>query len=111
MLGRSSRSRNFFRKLLVNGVSNSKAAIQNDCLIRLYDADAELKAISSELDSFDGKKDPIRCNLLVNQLRTAQDKVISLLFQLMDDCNCKRASRDYRMKFPDEILLSEGSES
>jgi len=111
MLSRSSRSRNFFRKLIVNGVSNSKAAIQNDCLMRLYDADAELKAISSELDSFDGKKDPIRCNLLVNQLRTAQDKVISLLFQLMDDCNCERASRDYRMKFPDEILLSEGSES
>ena len=111
MLGRSSRSRNFFRKLVVNGVNNSKAAIQNDCLMRLYDADAELKAISSELDSFDGKKDPIRCNLLVNQLRTAQDKVISLLFQLMDDCNCERASRDYRMKFPDEILLSEGSES
>lgn len=79
--------------------------------MRLYYADAELKAISSELDSFDGKKDPIRCNLLVNQLRTAQDKVISLLFQLMDDCNCERASRDYRMKFPDEILLSEGSES
>lgn len=111
MLGRSSRSRNFFKKLVVNGVNNSKAAIQNDCLMRLYDADAELKAISSELDSFDGKKDPIRCNLLVNQLRTAQDKVISLLFQLMDDCNCERASRDYRMKFPDEILLSEGSES
>lgn len=100
-----------YLKLVVNGVSNSKAAIQNDCLMRLYDADAELKAISSELDSFDGKKDPIRCNLLVNQLRTAQDKVISLLFQLMDDCNCERASRDYRMKFPDEILLSEGSES
>lgn len=108
---RSTRPRNFFRKLVVNGVNNSKAAAQNDCLMRLYMADSELKAISSELDSFDGKKDPVRCNLLVNQLRTAQDKVISLLFQLMDDCNCERASRDYRMKFPDEILLSEGSES
>lgn len=79
--------------------------------MRLFDADTELKAISRELDSFDGKKDPIRCNLLVNRLRTSQDKVISLLFQLMDECNCERASRDYRMKFPDEILLSEGSES
>lgn len=103
--------RNYFRKLVVKSVKNSKVQIQNDCLVRLYDADAELKAISTELDSFDGKKDPIRCNLLVNQLRTAQDKVISLIFQLMDDCNCERASRDYRMKFPDEILLSEGSES
>lgn len=108
---RSTRSRNFFTELVVNGVNNSKTDIQNDCLMRLYDADSELKVISSELDSFDGKKDPVRCNLLVNQLRTAQDKVISLLFQLMDDCNCERASRDYRMKFPDEILLSEGSES
>lgn len=88
-----------------------KAAMRNDCLLRLYDADSELKTISNELDSFDGKKDPIRCNLLVNQLRTAQDKVISLLFQLMDEFRCERASRDYRMKFPDEILLSEGSES
>lgn len=96
---------------MVDGVNSSKTALQNDCLMRLYDADAELKAISSELDSFDGKKEPVRCNLLVNQLRTAQDKVISLLFQLMDECNCERASRDYRMKFPDEILLSEGSES
>lgn len=111
MLRNTSRSRNFFRKLVVDGVKNSKTALQNDCLMRLYDADAELKAISSELDSFDGKKEPVRCNLLVNQLRTAQDKVISLLFQLMDDCSCERASRDYRMKFPDEILLSEGSES
>lgn len=111
MLRRSSRSKEFFRKLVVNGVSSSKTVLQNDCLMRLYVANAELKAISSELDSFDGKKDPVRCNLLVNQLRTAQDKVISLLFQLMDDCNCERASRDYRMKFPDEILLSEGSES
>lgn len=107
----SSRPRSLFRKLVLNGVNSSKTAIQNDCLMRLYDADSELKAISTELDSFDGKKDPVRCNLLVNQLRTAQDKVISLLFQLMDECNCERASRDYRMKFPDEILLSEGSES
>lgn len=29
----------------------------------------------------------------------------------MDECGCERASRDYRMKFPDEILLTEGSES
>lgn len=107
----STRSRNLFRKLVVDRVNESKIATQNDCLIRLYYADSELKSISRELDSFDGKKDPVRCNLLVNQLRTAQDKVISLLFQLMDDCNCERASRDYRMKFPDEILLSEGSES
>lgn len=111
MLGRSTRPRSLFRKLVLNGVNNSKTAIQNDCLMRLYDADSELKAISTELDSFDGKKDPVRCNLLVNQLRTAQDKVISLLFQLMDECSCERAPRDYRMKFPDEILLSEGSES
>ncbi|KAG9509725.1 Lateral signaling target protein 2-like protein [Fragariocoptes setiger] len=111
MSRRASRPCNFFKKLVVGGVNRSKASIQNNCLIKLYHADAELKSISNELDSFDGKKDPQRCSLLVNQLRTAQDKVINLLFQLMDECNCERASRDYRMKFPDEILLAEGPES
>ena len=31
--------------------------------------------VASELDSFDGRKDPERCNALVNQLRVCQDKV------------------------------------
>lgn len=61
MIRRSSRPRN----LTLAKVNHCSS----DSLVRLYHADAELKAISNELDSFDGKKDPVRCNLLVNQLR------------------------------------------
>ena len=38
-------------------------------LMRFYYADEELNMIASELDSFDGRKDPVRCTNLVNQLR------------------------------------------
>ena len=31
--------------------------------------------MATELDSFDGRKDPERCTSLVNQLRMCQDKV------------------------------------
>lgn len=36
--------------------------------------------------------------------RYAQDKVMQLLFQLMDEWSCDRASRDYRQKFPEDLL-------
>lgn len=36
--------------------------------------------------------------------RSAQDKVICLLFQLMDEWRCRRADRDYRLKFPDDLV-------
>jgi len=38
-------------------------------------ADEELNAVATELDSFDGRKDPERCATLVYQLRQCQDKV------------------------------------
>ena len=36
--------------------------------------------------------------------RAAQDKVITLLFQLMDEWHCERSDRGYRQKFPDDLL-------
>lgn len=39
-------------------------------------ADEELNAVATELDSFDGRKDPERCATLVYQLRQCQDKVL-----------------------------------
>ncbi|XP_074602263.1 lateral signaling target protein 2 isoform X2 [Brevipalpus obovatus] len=78
---------------------------RHDTLLQFYYADEELTMISSELDTFDGRRDPSRCTNLVNQLRAAQDKVITLLFRLMDEWNCERASRDFRIKFPDDILV------
>lgn len=76
-----------------------------------YYANEELNYISSELDTFDGRKDTDRCSALVNSLKLAQDRVITLIFRIMDEIGCERATREYRLKFPDELLAGEGIES
>ena len=48
-------------------------------LAQFYFADEELNLVASELDTFDGRKDPERCTALVNQLRHCQDKVSVLI--------------------------------
>jgi len=52
-------------------------------LAQFYYADEELNSVATELDSFDGRKDPERCATLVYQLRQCQDKVIYQYFQLV----------------------------
>ena len=41
-------------------------------LARLYYADEALNSVAAELDSFDGRKEPERCTLLINKLRNCQ---------------------------------------
>ncbi|XP_003726280.2 lateral signaling target protein 2 isoform X2 [Strongylocentrotus purpuratus] len=80
---------------------------KNDCqlLAQFYFADEELNGVSHELDSFDGRQDPDRCTVLVNQLRICQDKVLGIIEQLMTEAVSEsRASRDFRAKFPDDVL-------
>ncbi|XP_023224774.1 lateral signaling target protein 2 homolog [Centruroides sculpturatus] len=74
-------------------------------LVQFYYADEELNLVATELDSFDGHKDPDRCSALVNQLRLCQDKVLNICNEIMDEAiPTLRANRDYRVKFPDEML-------
>ena len=80
-------------------------------MYQFYYANEDLNYISSELDTFDGRKDTDRCSALVNSLKLAQDRVITLIFRIMDEIGCARASREYRLKFPDELLAGEGIES
>ena len=47
----------------------------NSLLAQFYYADEELNSVATELDTFDGRKDPERCASLVYQLRQCQDKV------------------------------------
>lgn len=68
--GQTSRRRLF----LDNGGQSSRSFIENsslhgNSLLKFYYADEELNMIAAELDSFDGRKDPVRCTALVNQLR------------------------------------------
>ncbi len=61
--------------------------------------------VASELDSFDGRKDPERCSALVNQLRMCQDRVLTIIGNIMDEAILdRRSSRDFRVKFPDDVL-------
>ncbi|KAK3595814.1 hypothetical protein CHS0354_014632, partial [Potamilus streckersoni] len=74
-------------------------------LAQFYFADEELNSVAAELDSFDGRKDPERCTNLVNKLRACQDHVLTIIQKIMEEAiPGKRASRDYRIKFPDDVL-------
>ncbi|KAJ8978922.1 hypothetical protein NQ317_013360 [Molorchus minor] len=68
-------------------------------LAQFFYADEDLNIVANELDSFEGRKDPERCTTLVNQLRQAQDKVLTITNAIMD-----RANRDFRVKFPEDVL-------
>nr|XP_032636965.1 lateral signaling target protein 2 homolog isoform X4 [Chelonoidis abingdonii] len=73
-------------------------------LAQFYYADEELNQVAAELDCLDGRKDPQRCTLLVNQFRSCQDNVLNIVNQIMDECiPHERASRDFCVKFPEEI--------
>nr|XP_020446612.1 lateral signaling target protein 2 homolog [Monopterus albus] len=73
-------------------------------LAQFYYADEELNQVATELDSLDGRKDPQRCTLLVNQFRSCQDNVLNIINQIMDECiPNNRANRDFCVKFPEEI--------
>ncbi|XP_067008607.2 lateral signaling target protein 2 homolog isoform X2 [Anabrus simplex] len=74
-------------------------------LAQFFYADEALNLVASELDSFDGRKDPERCSALVNHLRQCQDKVLTICNRIMDDViPDERANRDFRVKFPDDVM-------
>ena len=58
---------NYLREFLYRPKRSDRSLIS-----RFYWADLALTAVASELDSFDGRKDPERCASLVNKLRSCQ---------------------------------------
>ncbi|VDK61735.1 unnamed protein product [Onchocerca ochengi] len=76
-------------------------------LAKFYYADEALNAVANELDSFDGRRDPERCSQLVNKLRQAQDRLLHIITEMIQQVfprESDRACRDYRVKFPEEIM-------
>ncbi|VDM60045.1 unnamed protein product [Angiostrongylus costaricensis] len=76
-------------------------------LAKFFYADEALNCIALELDSFDGRRDPERCNALVNKLRISQDRVLHIIGEMLAIVyprESDRACRDFRVKFPDEII-------
>uniref|UniRef100_A0A915PDD7 FYVE-type domain-containing protein n=1 Tax=Setaria digitata TaxID=48799 RepID=A0A915PDD7_9BILA len=73
-------------------------------LAKFYYADEALNAVASELDSFDGRRDPERCNQLVNKLRQAQDRLLHIICQFIVLFVFKHPSKSTRLTFkPDRI--------
>uniref|UniRef100_A0A182I954 Lateral signaling target protein 2 homolog n=1 Tax=Anopheles arabiensis TaxID=7173 RepID=A0A182I954_ANOAR len=84
---------------------NKPKADDKSLLARFYHADRALTAIASELDSFDGRAEPVRCTRLVSRLRQGQDRVLAITNQIMDELlGDDRAQRAFRVKFPEEVL-------
>lgn len=75
-------------------------------LAKFWYADDNLNRVAAELDSFDGRKDPERCAALVSRLRSCQDKLLNICTKMLDELEGPggRASREFRQKFPDEIV-------
>ena len=75
-------------------------------LAQFYHADEELIRVTQELDSFDGRNEPERCSQLIAELKMAQEKVIGLIEEIKNVIapGCDESSREFRVKFPDEVL-------
>ena len=75
-------------------------------LAQFYYADEELIRVTHELDSFDGRSEPERCSQLIADLKLAQEKVIGLIEEIKNVIapGCDDTTREFRVKFPDDIL-------
>ncbi|XP_043925247.1 lateral signaling target protein 2 homolog isoform X2 [Protopterus annectens] len=74
-------------------------------LAQFYYIDEELVRVTAELTCADIRKDPQQYLVLLSQLRTSQDRMLRIIEQITEDCiPSERESRDYLVKFPDEIL-------
>ncbi len=71
-------------------------------MARFFFADEALTNVASELDSFDGRKDPERCASLVNKLRSCQDKLLHICNKMLEELEPGYAARlrEHRAKFP-----------
>eukprot|EP01135_Chromosphaera_perkinsii_P011457 Nk52_evm33s2402 gene=Nk52_evmTU33s2402 len=75
----------------------------NHPLTLFFYADNELKKIVRELDSFDGAREPRRCEALVEKLRENQHKLLVIIEKILAEVSDVQTSREYRLKFPDDV--------
>ena len=88
---------NYLREFLYRPKRNDRSL-----MARFFFADEALTVVASELDSFDGRKDPERCASLVNKLRSCQDKLLSICNKMLEEVEPGFSSRlrEHRAKFP-----------
>ncbi|XP_018407902.1 PREDICTED: lateral signaling target protein 2 homolog isoform X2 [Nanorana parkeri] len=74
-------------------------------LAKFFYIDEEVNAIVHELQCLDVRKDPQNYLVLLSQLHNSQERMLTLLEQILEHCvPTKRRQRDYHLKFPDDLV-------
>ncbi|XP_061858573.1 lateral signaling target protein 2 homolog isoform X2 [Colius striatus] len=75
-------------------------------LSQFFFADERVTRVVAEINGLDAELDPQQYLVLLNQLHLSQAHLLAVLEQIMEECiPTQRHSRDYLVKFPEELLV------
>ncbi|XP_074958612.1 lateral signaling target protein 2 homolog isoform X2 [Phalacrocorax aristotelis] len=75
-------------------------------LSQFFYADERVTQIVAEINRLDAELDPQQYLVLLNQLHLSQAHLLAILERIMEECiPMQRHSRDYMVKFPEELLV------
>uniref|UniRef100_A0A8D0L4S7 Uncharacterized protein n=1 Tax=Sphenodon punctatus TaxID=8508 RepID=A0A8D0L4S7_SPHPU len=73
---------------------------------QFFYADEQVTRVVTEINCLDIDTDPQQYLVLLNQLHHSQTRLLAVIEQIMDECIPKeRHSRDYVIKFPEDLLV------
>ncbi|KAM6116155.1 lateral signaling target protein 2 homolog [Pterocles gutturalis] len=75
-------------------------------LSQFFFADERVTQVVAEINGLDAELDPQQYLVLLNQLHLSQAHLLAILERIMEECiPTQRHSRDYLVKFPEELLV------
>ncbi|KAJ7406211.1 lateral signaling target protein 2 isoform X1 [Willisornis vidua] len=75
-------------------------------LSQFFFADERVTRVVAEINGLDAEQDPQQYLVLLNQLHLSQAHLLAVLERIMEECiPTQRHSRDYLVKFPEEVLV------
>ncbi|XP_075622663.1 lateral signaling target protein 2 homolog isoform X2 [Balearica regulorum gibbericeps] len=75
-------------------------------LAQFFFADERVTRVVAEINGLDAELDPQQYLVLLNQLHLSQAHLLAILERIMEECiPTQRHSRDYLVKFPEELLV------
>ncbi|NWH69001.1 LST2 protein, partial [Geococcyx californianus] len=75
-------------------------------LSQFFFADERVMQVVAEINRLDAELDPQQYLVLLNQLHLSQAHLLAILERIMQECiPMQRHSRDYLVKFPEELLV------
>ncbi|XP_039415821.1 lateral signaling target protein 2 homolog isoform X1 [Corvus cornix cornix] len=75
-------------------------------LSQFFFADERVTRVVAEINGLDAELDPQQYLVLLNQLHLSQAHLLAVLERIMEECiPTQRHSRDYLVKFPEELLV------